>query len=280
MHVLRRIYSFWCYFWFLGLFLLLFPFFFIFLQKEKWHPKAHYLNRLWGKLFFPICFLPVSIEYREKIKKNQPYIFCANHTSILDIAVMGVIIDNFFAFVGKRELAKVPLFGYMFTKLHITVDRTSRVSSYRTMTKTLETLDKGRSIMIFPEGGIVTKNPPQLTPFKDGPFRMAIEKQVPIVPITLPYNWIILPDDGRLLFHRKPIKAIVHESITTKGMTMGDLPRLKQMTFETIDNELQKFTLITTPITAQNNAMMADSQMAVSRKEPTENNKYTNGHSV
>lgn len=241
MQVVRRIYSVWCYFWFLSLFLLLFPFFYIFLQKEKWHPKAHYLNRLWGQLFFPVAFLPVSIEYRKPIDKNKTYIFCANHTSVLDIAVMGVIINNFFAFVGKRELAKIPLFGYMFTKLHITVDRSSRVSSYRTMHTALETLDKGRSIMIFPEGGIITKNPPQMTPFKDGPFRMAIEKQIPVVPITLPYNWLILPDDGKLLFRRRTIKAIVHEPVYTTGMTMEDLPKLKQIIFDIIDRELKQY---------------------------------------
>jgi 1-acyl-sn-glycerol-3-phosphate acyltransferase len=101
--------------------------------------------------------------------------------------------------------------------------------------------------MIFPEGGIVSKHPPQMTPFKDGPFRMAIEKQVPIVPITLPYNWIVLPDESGLLFHWHPIKAIVHQPIPTQGMTMEDMPRLKQMTFEVIERELKKHT--TTPRT-------------------------------
>lgn len=243
MQFVRRLYSIWCYIWFLGLFLLLFPFFYIFLQKEKWHPRAHYLNRLWGHLFFPMCFMPVSIEHRAKIDKHKPYVFCANHTSVFDIAVMGVVIENFYAFVGKRELARIPLFGYMFTKLHITVDRSSRVSSYRTMQTALDTLAKGRSIMIFPEGGIVTEHPPQMTAFKDGPFRMAIEKQVPVVPITLPYNWYILPDDGKLLFRWHPIKAIVHEPVSTTGMTMEDLPRLKKITFDIIDRELRKYPL-------------------------------------
>lgn len=242
MVLLRRIYSFWCYFWFLSLFLLLYPFFYIFLQKEKWHPKAHYLNRLWGQLFFPLSFLPVHVVYQSQLDKRQPYVFCANHTSVLDIAVMGVVLDHYYAFIGKSSLAKLPLFGYMFTRLHISVDRSSRVRSYQTMQKALDILDKGRSLMIFPEGGIVTTDPPKMTPFKDGPFRMAIEKQVPIVPITLPYNWFVLPDDSGLLFRRHEIKAIVHKPILTQGMTMEDMPRLKQMTFEVIDNELKKYT--------------------------------------
>jgi 1-acyl-sn-glycerol-3-phosphate acyltransferase len=75
---------------------------------------------------------------------------------------------------------------------------------------------------------------------------MAIEKQVPIVPITLPYNWIVLPDESGLLFHRHPIKAVIHKPILTVGMTLEDMPRLKQMTFEVIDNELKKY--ITDPV--------------------------------
>lgn len=239
MQILLRIYSFWCYFWFLGLFLLLFPFFYLFLQKERWHPKAHYLNRLWGKLFFPICFLPIEIDYRFKPDKNQAYVFCANHASYLDIAMMGVILPTFFAFIGKSDIAKVPLFGYMFTRLHIAVNRKSRVSSYQTVVRANEMIDKGRSIMIFPEGGIVTENPPYMTPFKDGAFRMAIEKQVPIVPITLPFNWFILPDDNKLLFHPRRNKAIVHEPIPTQGLTLEDIERLKQATFTVIDKELR-----------------------------------------
>jgi 1-acyl-sn-glycerol-3-phosphate acyltransferase len=251
MVLLRRIYSFWCYFWFLSLFLLLYPFFYLFLQKEKWYPKAHYLNRLWGQLFFPLCFLPIHVVTQARLNKQQQYIFCANHTSVLDIAVMGVVLDHYYAFIGKSSLAKLPLFGYMFTRLHIAVDRSSRMSSYKTMHKALETLDKGRSLMIFPEGGIVSKNPPQMTPFKDGPFRMAIEKQVPIVPITLPYNWYVLPDDSGLLFRRHEIKAIVHPPISTQGMTIEHMPMLKQMTYEVIDNELKKYSFVQEKATEQ-----------------------------
>lgn len=241
MVLLRRIYSLWCYIWFLGLFLLLFPFFFLFLQREAWHPQAHYLNRLWGHLFFPLCFLPVRTEYRQPLERKGTYVFCSNHTSYLDIAVMGVVLPNFYAFVGKSSIAKVPLFGYMFTKLHIAVDRNSKISRYQTITRASQMVAKGRSVMIFPEGGIRTDNPPALTGFKDGAFRVAIEHQIPVVPITFPYNWFILPDDGKLLFRRHPLKAIVHEPIATNGMTLDNLEKLKEETFRVIDQELQRY---------------------------------------
>lgn len=238
---LRRLYSFWCYFWFLSLFLVLFPFFVLFLQKPKWYRKAHYLNRLWGKVFFPVCLLPVHTELRGPIDPEGSYVFCANHASYLDIAAMGVVLRNFYAFIGKEVIAKVPLFGYMFRRLHIPVNRESRASGYEVVQRAIHLLHHGRSIVIFPEGGIKSKNLPRLAPFKDGAFKMAIEAQVPVVPITFPHNWMILPDDGKLLFRRHAIKAIVHEPIPTAGLTLEDLESLKKRTFEVIDRELYRY---------------------------------------
>ncbi|MES2733891.1 MAG: lysophospholipid acyltransferase family protein [Bacteroidota bacterium] len=220
---------------------MLFPFFFIFLQKESWKPLAHYLNKLWAQLYFPLCAIPVEVHYVSPLDPHKPYLFCANHTSYLDIALMGLVVPHYFAFIGKSSLKKIPLFGYMFRKLHIDVDRSSWVKSHQTFRKALEVLSQGRSIVVFPEGGMVTKAPPALTPFKDGPFRMAIEQQVPVVPITLPYNWIVLPDDNRLLFTRHLLKAIVHTPISTQGLTLADVSQLKQQAYQVIENELKKY---------------------------------------
>lgn len=238
---MRRLYSFWCYFWFLGLFLLLFPFFWLFLQREKWHPKAHYLNRLWGQLFFPISGFSVEVEQHAVLDQNQTYVFCSNHFSYLDIAIMGVILPHYYAFIGKSQITKVPLFGYMFRKLHIPVNRESKMERYRILQTAIHCLKHGRSIVIFPEGGIKSKKPPQLADFKDGAFRMAVETQVPIVPITFPYNWHILPDDGKLLFHHHKIKVIIHEPISTVGKTMDDIESLKDQTYGVIETELEKY---------------------------------------
>jgi 1-acyl-sn-glycerol-3-phosphate acyltransferase len=241
MILARRLYSFWCYLWFLGVFLILFPFFVLFLQKPAWYRKAHYLNRLWGQIFFPACFMPIHTEFRGRIDPEAPYVFCANHTSYLDIAAMGVVLRNFYAFIGKEAIAKVPLFGYMFRRLHIPVNRDSRASGYEVVQRATQLLHQRRSIVIFPEGGIKSKNPPRLASFKDGAFKMAIQAQVPIVPISFPYNWMILPDDRKLLFRRHRIVAIVHEPIPTTGLTLDDLESLKKRTFDVINRELHRY---------------------------------------
>jgi 1-acyl-sn-glycerol-3-phosphate acyltransferase len=142
--------------------------------------------------------------------------------------------------MGKDEMKKIPFFGYMYKRMHITVDRDNMKSRYDAILKAAEVLDNGRSITIFPEGGIISKEPPNMVKFKDGAFRLAIEKQVAVVPVTIPYNWIILPDDEKYLVDKSKImKVIFHEPIETEGTHMNDLEKLKERTFSIIEKELR-----------------------------------------
>jgi len=127
----------------------------------------------------------------------------------------------------------------MYRKLHITVDRTRLKSRYESLKRSMEAIDEGKNLVIFPEGGIITKKDPVMAEFKDGAFRIAIEKQIAIVPVTIPYNWIILPPDEFLLrWH--PLKVIFHEPIETAGLTLKDTEMLKQKLFAIIDDELKR----------------------------------------
>ena len=78
-----------------------------------------------------------------------------------------------------------------------------------------------------------------MTPFKDGAFRTAIEKQIPVVPVTIPFNWIILPDSKPLLLHRRLMKIVFHEPIETTGYTLNNVNELKDLVFNTILKELK-----------------------------------------
>ncbi len=136
-------------------------------------------------------------------------------------------------------MEKIPLFGFMYRKLHITVNRQSLKSRYSTLVRSAEAIEDGKSLVIFPEGGIVSKKMPEMHRFKDGAFRVAIEKQIPVVPVTIPYNWIILPDDS-LLPKLRSLKVVFHEPIHTLGMTLDDIEHLKQRTYDIIDAELKR----------------------------------------
>jgi len=194
------------------------------------------LNRWWARLLFILIGVPFKVEYRERLNPRRQYIFCPNHTSYLDIPTLGLNTHDT-VFVGKNELARIPLFGFMYRKLHITVDRSRLKSRYITLVQTLRAIDEGKSLVIFPEGGIVSKYPPALAEFKDGAFRAAIEKQIPIVPVTIPYNWIILPD-SEFVLHWKPLKVIFHEPIDPSAYTLEDVPLLKSRVRNIIENEL------------------------------------------
>lgn len=219
-----------------------FIFFFPLLMIPVLLPRQFHLvgvfNRWWARIFLTFIFIPYENEYRVKLDKNKSYIFCPNHFSYLDIPAMGLNEINSI-FVGKSDMEKVPLFGFMYKKLHITVNRDSLKSRYGTFLRSCLAIDEGKNLMIFPEGGILTTNPPEMTRFKDGAFRTAIEKQITIIPVTIPYNWIILPDSS-FLPRRHKMKIIYHEPIETQGLTLADMPALKQKTYEVINSELKK----------------------------------------
>ncbi len=239
MKVLIRVYATYGLIVFSGVFLVLLPLFLLLTLRRSWHRYALLLNQFWGRTFFMLSFIPARVEWRARLKKNQPYVFAPNHLSLLDIAVMGYA-PKPFVFVGKSSLAKIPLFGFMFKKLHITVDRESVRSRYQALLQSYQAVDEGKSVVMFPEGGIKSKKGVALTPFKNGPFRVAIEKQIPIVPVTMPYNGMILPDDGKLLMRPRRPKVIFHEPIQTRGMTEKDIETLKAQTYQVIYDELAR----------------------------------------
>ncbi len=186
---------------------------------------------------FRLALLPYRVVCETQLDKKQVYIFCPNHFSYLDIPTMGLNPVNSI-FVGKSAMEKIPLFGFMYRKLHITVDRSSLISKFNTFKQSVEAIEQGKSLIIFPEGGMVTQHPPRMGRFKDGAFRAAIEKQIPIVPVTIPNNWIILPDASSLRLKRGLVKVIFHKPIATQGLTLADMDGLKEQVFDVIDRQL------------------------------------------
>ena len=238
MKILRTLHTYYGLTIFGLLFIIFLPLLLIPIIFPKQFQLVGIFNRWWAKSLFVFTFLPFRVECQSKLEPTKQYIFCPNHLSYLDIPTMGLNPINTI-FVGKSEMKKIPLFGYMYSKLHITVDRSKLKSKFITLQRSLEALDEGKSLVIYPEGGIVTKHPPELTKFKDGAFRAAIEKQVAVVPVTIPYNWIIMPDPPKYLYPQK-IVVVFHEPIETKGMTMQNVDELKQQVYEVIQTELRK----------------------------------------
>lgn len=238
MKILRGLHTFYGLVVFILLFILIFPALLIPIVWPNQFRWVGILNRWWARALFTLVGIPFQVEYRLKLDSGQRYVFSPNHFSYLDIPTLGLNHHNTI-FVGKNDMEDIPLFGFMYRKLHITVDREKLKSRSNTIQRSLQAVDEGKSLVIFPEGGIITKGDPVMAKFKDGAFRVAIEKQIPIVPVTIPFNWIILPPE-KFLLHWHRLKVIFHEPIDTKGLTSNDLKSLKAQVFKTIEEELQR----------------------------------------
>ena len=218
-------------------FAILFPLFLCCIWVPSWNKYGRKINQFWAKGFFSLIFLPVKVEVEGTLEKGKSYIFLANHFSYLDVAMMGFVPGDA-VFIGKASIRKVPFFGYYFKNLHIAVDRSRVKSRAETMRRAGLALDRGSSMVLFPEGGIYTQNPPHLVPFKNGAFRLAMEKQISIIPVTLSYNHVILADQKELIIKRMPAKMVLHQAINPADFTSDEA--LKQCCFEVIQEQLLK----------------------------------------
>lgn len=140
--------------------------------------------------------------------------------------------------MAKLEISHIPIINIFFGTLDIAVDRESKRESFKAMREASDNLDKGRNIVVYPEGTI-TAHPPRMVRLKNGPFRLAIEKQIPIVPLTMLDNWRLLFVDGWKMHGRPGVaNVIVHAPIPTTGMTLDDMDSLKERVFNLLENDL------------------------------------------
>jgi 1-acyl-sn-glycerol-3-phosphate acyltransferase len=240
--ICRRI---WCGWFFLSgflSFLPLYPLFLIFLSREAWFPYAFRLKKVWAHWIIFSTGIFYTIRYESKLDRKQAYVICPNHSSYLDIVLTNITFPNYFHFMGKAELQKVPLFNIFFRRMNIAVNRSSITDSHKAFKRASGDLSKGISLAIFPEATI-PNCAPELGPFKNGAFRLAIEKQVPIVPITYLDNWRLFPDTKHKRFLVRPglSRIIVHTPIPTIGMTENDATALRKQVYDTLNDTLNKY---------------------------------------
>lgn len=238
--LLLRVYSTYGLVVFGGVLVVLSPLFWVASLREQWHRYGLQLNGFWSRAFFGLMGVPARVRGLEHLDRQQTYVYTPNHFSLLDIALVGYIPQPF-VFISKRSLTRLPLFGWVIRTFHIPVDRSSPRSSYQALQQSLRKIGEGKSMVMYPEGGIRTPQPPQLAHFKSGPFRVAIQKQVSVVPVTIPYNWFILPNDKKLLMRPRRPLLIFHEPIPTTGLTEADIPTLRDQVSAIIARELAHY---------------------------------------
>ncbi|MEC3906352.1 lysophospholipid acyltransferase family protein [Tamlana sp. 2201CG12-4] len=219
--------------------LIMFPVLLISISKESWYSFFFKIARLWAKFILIGMGFAYQVERNQTPEQEKSYMFIANHTSMTDIMLMLVSVKNPFVFVGKAELAKIPLFGFFYKRTCILVDRNSAKSRQAVFLRAQRRLQSGLSICIFPEGGVPEEHI-ELDDFKDGAFRLAINHQIPIVPLTFADNKKRL---SYTFFSGGPgkMRAKVHKFISTEGLTVDDTKFLNDKSREVILNQLQLF---------------------------------------
>ncbi|MDG2431074.1 lysophospholipid acyltransferase family protein [Flavobacterium sp.] len=219
---------------------IMFPFLVLSILSEKGYPYFFKMARIWSKfILFGMGFY-YKVKREQLLDNHKSYMIVANHTSMADIMLMLVIIKNPFVFVGKQELAKIPLFGFFYKRTCILVDRGNSKSRMEVFNEAQKRIKRGLSVCIFPEGGVPDDESILLDTFKDGAFRLAIEHQIPIVPITFADNKKRL---SYTFFSGSPglMRAKVHSEISTTGLSPLDRKPLREKVREVIHTQLLQY---------------------------------------
>ncbi|MGE5109062.1 MAG: lysophospholipid acyltransferase family protein [Sphingobacteriales bacterium] len=239
---LQWIYTVYAFILFLLLMLLVFPFVII----ASFFGKIH-----GGNFIYKICswwadtWLFLIGIYHQKIiespvKNHSHYIFVSNHISYMDIPQMLKAIRRHMRILGKAEMAKIPVFGFIYKSAVVSVDRSSPERRAKSVLQLKSILQKEISIFLCPEGTFNMTHQP-LKDFYDGAFRIAIETQTPIKPLLfldtynrLHYNSVFSLNPGRL-------RTVYLEEISPNGYTLQDVNALKQKVYDIMEAKLKEY---------------------------------------
>ncbi|WP_423820339.1 lysophospholipid acyltransferase family protein [Salinimicrobium sp. TIG7-5_MAKvit] len=242
MHILRSflvvLWRIWFYILMAIPIIVFFPFLLLFTSRTRFYPQFFMIARWWAYfILYGMGFFP-KIKRERKLVKGESYMLVANHTSMTDIMLMLVAVKNPFVFVGKKELVKIPLFGYFYKRTCILVDRQNQRSRKEVFDSAQRRLNNGTSICIFPEGGVPDDASVLLDNFKDGAFRLAIDHQIPIVPIVFYDNKKRFP---YIFTKGSPgkMRVKIKEFIPTKGLEQQNKKEVREQTREVILQELK-----------------------------------------
>ncbi len=217
--------------------LIMLPILTVLISHEKFYKNFYKVANIWGKVILNGMGFWSEVVELQKIEQHKSYMFVANHTSMIDIMLILAVVKNPIVFVGKEELTKIPLFGFIFKRTSITVNRADSKSRKDVYNAAQKRLNNGLSICIFPEGLVPSDEGIILSEFKNGAFHLAISHQIPIVPITF---YDCKKRFSYTFFSGGPgkLRVKIHNFIETNSFELKDKGLLKKKTYNLIYNEL------------------------------------------
>lgn len=200
---------------------------------------VYYACIVWADIWFPLVFIFHKNIFVEKPEPNRSYIFVANHISYLDSAIIPKTFRHPVRPLGKVEMARVPIFGFIYKNVIVTVDRTSAENRAKSVHLLKSVLQKGISVLVFPEGTFNTTGQP-LKEFYDGAFRIAIETQTPIMPVLLMNAFDRMHYKSIFSLNPGKSRSVFLPEIPVQGLTVKDAGVLKEKVFKIMEEELRK----------------------------------------
>ena len=198
------------------------------------------LCRLWADIWFFLIFIRHKKIFEAPHDKSKPFIFVSNHISYLDAAIIPKAYRQPIRPLGKVEMSKVPVFGFIYRNAIVTVDRSSAMNRANSIRVLKSIIKKGISVMVFPEGTFNMTTKP-LKDFYDGAFRVAIETQTPLKPVLFLDAYRRMPYES--LFSMSPgLNRIVYlDAIGLENLTLADLEKFKLQVFNLMEKKLIEY---------------------------------------
>lgn len=186
--------------------------------------RQHWCAQAWCRLIARTAGARVRVHGAEHIRPGASYVFLSTHQSYMDIPAMLGYLPVQLRIAAKKILFRIPFMGWHLWRAgHIPIDRSSTQDAVTSLQRAAGYLQKGICAFVFPEG--TRSRDGLLHPFKKGGFKLALQAQVPIIPITIIGTRQILPPDS-IIFRPGPIEMYVDEPIPTAGLTDDDIELL------------------------------------------------------
>jgi 1-acyl-sn-glycerol-3-phosphate acyltransferase len=178
------------------------------------------IARFWSRLVLGVPGVRVKVEQHAPLDPTRPYIFMCNHASMIDIWAGFVGVPVSFRFIAKKQLSRIPLFGWaMWAGRFIFIDRQNAVAARRSIEEAARRIKSGQSVLIYPEGTRTRDG--RLMAFKKGGFHLAIDSGAAIVPMAIEGTRALMPR-GAMLVRAGEVRLQIGEPIPTAGLGPGD----------------------------------------------------------
>jgi len=198
---------------------------------------AYGLGRLWAWLILKTNRVRIVVTGVEKLSRHASYVFMANHTSHLDPPAAALALPHMLRFIGKKSLARIPLFGWASRLAGIIyIDRGDSAAAVATINRAIANLKHGVSAFFFAEG--TRSHNGRLQPFKKGGVSLALRARLPIVPVAILDGFRLLPR-GRLFIRSGTMRIVVGPAIETAGLGDGDRDYLLEQVRNSIAANLE-----------------------------------------